>query len=456
MPSKSYARALADAPLFAPVSVVVHPPAFTDLGEPVVFFSSDEIAATLKPLQFAIVAKTPSGRPPFQEIKQLLQQHLTLGHDFIIAAMDNRHLLLRWNIGRVLHVALRTSQITNATAAYACVELDLLKDRPSRVWIGMGSTGFWQKILYQRVPKYCTSCCLLGHTVSSCHRSQISSSKVDAAGIAPLVVVPDLPSRQQWMPMKTSVRNAGPSFPQSGIDEGLVAEGLLEASPMGLPDLAASGAGTAEPPCVRAPSPSAQGNSELPMVPAVCGVLSSPGTQNPPCSSTNGSPAGVGHQLVVTAGVGEPSTFGGLSVLIPCRTPAPEKEAAGDGALGIPIPRGILKPEKGGLSAGDGELGNLTPRGILAPDKEGLSAGEDALGTSKPELPKMASHPSSWAIFSAKDNGPSLGPKTVESSADHEPNTCSLVSEQHHTQVEGVVQVEDLNIAQTSPSLTFA
>ncbi|MQM15963.1 hypothetical protein Taro_048916 [Colocasia esculenta] len=36
------------------------------------------------------------------------------------------------NIGRALQVALRTSQITNATVAYVCVELDLLKDRPSR------------------------------------------------------------------------------------------------------------------------------------------------------------------------------------------------------------------------------------------------------------------------------------------------------------------------------------
>ncbi|MQM11500.1 hypothetical protein Taro_044402, partial [Colocasia esculenta] len=99
MPSKSYARDLADAPLFAPVSIDVHPPAFTDLGEPTVFFSADEIAATLKPLQFAIVAKPPYGRPPFQEIKHLLQQRLNLGHDFIIAAMDNHHLLLRFSEG---------------------------------------------------------------------------------------------------------------------------------------------------------------------------------------------------------------------------------------------------------------------------------------------------------------------------------------------------------------------
>ncbi|MQL76524.1 hypothetical protein Taro_008932 [Colocasia esculenta] len=291
MPSKSYARALVDAPLFALVSVAVHPPAFTDLGEPEVFFSSDEIAATLKPLQFAIVAKTPYRRPLFQEIKQLLQQHLNLGHDFIIAAMNNRHLLLqctseddylrlllheqllvKGNIGRVLQVALRTSQITNATTAYACVELDLLNERPSRIWIGMGSAA------------------------SSCHRSQISTSKVNVAGIAPTAVVPDLPSRQRWMPKKISVRNVELSFLRSGIDEGLVTEGLPEAAPMGSPDLAAGRAGAAEPPCVWASSPSSQGNSDLAGDPAVRGDHSSSGVQNPPRPSPNGSPAGAGQQ----------------------------------------------------------------------------------------------------------------------------------------------------------------
>ncbi|MQM02566.1 hypothetical protein Taro_035339, partial [Colocasia esculenta] len=264
LPSKSYARALADAPLFAPVSIAVHPLTFTDLGEPAVFFSSDEIAATLKPLQFAIVAKTPYGRPPFQEIKHLLQQRLNLGHDFIIATMDNRHLLLRCtseddylclllrgqllvkeNIGRVLQVALRTSQITNVTAAYACVKLDLLKDRPSRVWIGMGFAA------------------------SSCHDSQISTSKVDDAGIASTAVVPDL-TRQRWTPKKTSHRDAGPSgmqghaFDRSGKDQSLVAERLLGAAPMGPSNVAAGGASAAEAlPCVWASSPPTQGKSAL-------------------------------------------------------------------------------------------------------------------------------------------------------------------------------------------------
>ncbi|MQM00407.1 hypothetical protein Taro_033144 [Colocasia esculenta] len=239
-----------------------------DLGEPVVYFSSDEIAATLKPLQFAIVAKTPYGRPPFQEIKHLLQQRLSLGHDFIIAAIDNRHLLLRctseddylrlllreqllvkgflfkflkwtidfeWNIGRVLQVALRTSQITNAAAAYAC------------------------------------------HAASSRHRSQKSSSKVATVGVAPSEDVLDPPTRHRWMSKNNSIRDdpsgmqgTGSHWP--GKEQSLVAEGWSGEALMGMEDMvvpspgvaaAAAGGATEALPCVRATLLPPQGNPEL-------------------------------------------------------------------------------------------------------------------------------------------------------------------------------------------------
>ncbi|MQL97992.1 hypothetical protein Taro_030691 [Colocasia esculenta] len=56
------------------------------------------------------------------------------------------------NIGRVLQVALRTSQLTNAMTAYACVELDLLKDRPSRSLAAEGLLGAVSMGLADMVP----------------------------------------------------------------------------------------------------------------------------------------------------------------------------------------------------------------------------------------------------------------------------------------------------------------
>ncbi|KAH0969370.1 hypothetical protein GBA52_028740 [Prunus armeniaca] len=46
--------------------------------------------------------------------------------------------------------------------ARVCVEIDLLKPRPNRIWLGMGAGGKWRKIIYERVPKFCSHCMLRG------------------------------------------------------------------------------------------------------------------------------------------------------------------------------------------------------------------------------------------------------------------------------------------------------
>lgn len=38
------------------------------------------------------------------------------------------------------------------------MEIDLLKPKPNRIWLGMGAGGKWQKIIYERVPKLCSHC----------------------------------------------------------------------------------------------------------------------------------------------------------------------------------------------------------------------------------------------------------------------------------------------------------
>lgn len=85
---RSYARAVAEAWLFRTVPLIVHPPAFTESNEPAVFFSTEEIQAALLPFQFAMVAKTPYGRPPFPEIKSQLVQQLGLNGDFVMGALN--------------------------------------------------------------------------------------------------------------------------------------------------------------------------------------------------------------------------------------------------------------------------------------------------------------------------------------------------------------------------------
>lgn len=47
--------------------------------------------------------------------------------------------------------------------ARVCVEIELLKPRPHRIWIGFGDYGFWQSIEYKVFPHYYSICCKLGH-----------------------------------------------------------------------------------------------------------------------------------------------------------------------------------------------------------------------------------------------------------------------------------------------------
>ncbi|MQM00440.1 hypothetical protein Taro_033174 [Colocasia esculenta] len=74
----------------------VHLPAFTDHGESAVFFSKEEMEASLKPFLFSVVAKTTYGRPAFPEIRSHLVSRCDIKEPFVISAMDNLHLLLRF------------------------------------------------------------------------------------------------------------------------------------------------------------------------------------------------------------------------------------------------------------------------------------------------------------------------------------------------------------------------
>lgn len=80
------------------------------------------------------------------------------------------------NVGRVLKVALSTSQITNAAEALACVEIDVLKPRAHRIWIDLDGEGDWFPIKYMKVPAFCVGCRKIGHDVSSCRSKKPGAS----------------------------------------------------------------------------------------------------------------------------------------------------------------------------------------------------------------------------------------------------------------------------------------
>lgn len=52
------------------------------------------------------------------------------------------------------------------------MEVDLLKPICTRVWIAIeGEMGFWQKIVPEEMPSYCSACWRLGHSVDECRKN---------------------------------------------------------------------------------------------------------------------------------------------------------------------------------------------------------------------------------------------------------------------------------------------
>lgn len=73
-------------------------------------------------------------------------------------------------LGRPLYLDSATVSLSRPSVARVCVELDLLKTLPSRVWIVMGAgEGFWQPLVAESLPLYCSHCFRQGHIPETCH-----------------------------------------------------------------------------------------------------------------------------------------------------------------------------------------------------------------------------------------------------------------------------------------------
>lgn len=70
--------------------------------------------------------------------------------------------------------------LSRPSVARVCVEVDLLKDLPKRIWLGVDDSGFFQRVTYEDLPNYCTQCCKIGHSVQQCRKGTKSGdARVD-------------------------------------------------------------------------------------------------------------------------------------------------------------------------------------------------------------------------------------------------------------------------------------
>ncbi|XP_060210726.1 uncharacterized protein LOC132637688 [Lycium barbarum] len=95
------------------------------------------------------------------------------------------------NIGTPLELDMATKSRTRPSMAKIRVEIDLLKTLPDKIWIGMEYEnaplkGFYQKVEYEGIPKYCKHCRKLGHVLANCRileRKQATQTKNEDANV---------------------------------------------------------------------------------------------------------------------------------------------------------------------------------------------------------------------------------------------------------------------------------
>ena len=206
-------------------------------GEPAVTFSMDDMERAAAPFQFALVGKFSRGRPSMEDLRKFFRT-LDLKDSVALGLLDRRHVLIRllneadfyriwsrnvwyvndapmrvfkWSIdfhvdresslvpvwfalpklpihlfhkeclfaivaclGRPLCVDSATAHGSSPCVARVCVEVDLQKKLPHRVWISIGERlGFWQPLVSENLPRYCGFYLHQGHGEEECRLKQI-------------------------------------------------------------------------------------------------------------------------------------------------------------------------------------------------------------------------------------------------------------------------------------------
>ncbi|XP_015389274.2 uncharacterized protein LOC107178506 [Citrus sinensis] len=72
-------------------------------------------------------------------------------------------------IGKPLRIDQATASLARPSIARVLVEYDVTQPPLPRIRIGVGDSGFWQNVIFEKIPLYCASCKHLGHTIETCY-----------------------------------------------------------------------------------------------------------------------------------------------------------------------------------------------------------------------------------------------------------------------------------------------
>ncbi|XP_052295304.1 uncharacterized protein LOC127901763 [Citrus sinensis] len=264
-PCKSFVDAAVESQRAAPA--IAFRQSSTHRGEPAIFFSEEEINIMAAPFKLALVGKFSFGRPPIDVIRKFFVAlglkgnceislldprhiliHLHLEEDYTRIWLrqswfiDGRAMrVFKWSttfhsseespivpvwvslpflpvhymrckealysiaaaIGKPLRIDHATAAVSRPTVARVLIEYDISRPLLKRLWIGEKDTGFWQYIIFEKVPRYCAACKHVGHSDDSCYINKPELRKADRVGPVQQPVVPDGERNKTKAPMKT-------------------------------------------------------------------------------------------------------------------------------------------------------------------------------------------------------------------------------------------------------------
>ncbi|KAK4428539.1 hypothetical protein Salat_1153700 [Sesamum alatum] len=94
-----------------------------------------------------------------------------------------------FSIARLLGTPLRTdvstATLVRPSVARVCVEINLLEPLQTEIGLGFGTNVVIQRVVYERLPKYCGACKHLGHAEEECyekHKAKVPVRPVEKDG----------------------------------------------------------------------------------------------------------------------------------------------------------------------------------------------------------------------------------------------------------------------------------
>lgn len=116
-------------------------------------------------------------------------------------------------IGCPIKLDVATTDCLRPSVARICVEVDVSQDLPQKIYLQAKNRLILQSVIYEDLPKFCTTCHRLGHAPASCPPKISSPSSVPPPPLPP----PPRPPKQRWTPVKKKSTAPPSTAPSSSV-----------------------------------------------------------------------------------------------------------------------------------------------------------------------------------------------------------------------------------------------